>query len=111
MRRCRAGVRGAIGARDGVDGYGDVEEADALGQLDHGGDCGVALRDAGDGGGEASQEREGVALAGVDEAVIAGRGRAARGGGGGGASCGASGARADDGVAGRSFLRNFLDLG
>ena len=83
---------GAIGARDGgVDGDGNVEEADALWQLDCCGDGGVGLCDAVDGGGEALQKRERLARAGVDEAVIARRGRAARGG-----------ARADSGVAGAS---------
>ena len=90
----------AIGARDGcVDCDCDVEEGDALWQLDCGSDCGVGLRDAVDGGGEALQKGERVALAG--------RGRAARCGCGCGASGCAGGARADYGVAGASFLRNF----
>ena len=88
------GVRGAIDARDGgVDGRGDVEETDAARQLDCGGDGGVGLRDAVEGCGEAAEEFEGLA-----RTVVACRGRAARGG----ASGDASGAHAEDGVAGAS---------
>ena len=67
------GVRGAIGARDGgVDGGGDVEETDALRQLHCGGDGGVGLGDAVEGGGEAEEERERLAGAGVDEDRVRG---------------------------------------